>query len=104
MSDLVNFINLDTKTGNIASLSYDLNVTIERINSDNREAPVYRNFGKSPRGNQFEIGAILEKTSKKNTQYLTLTIDTGYGRLNANLGRYPGQDDESLMAIIPWRD
>ncbi|MBB4346267.1 hypothetical protein GUK30_38345 [Rhizobium leguminosarum] len=34
--------------------------------------------------------------------YYALTVNTGYGKLNANLGRYPGQDAEDLMAVIPW--
>ena len=33
-----------------------------------------------------------------------MSVNTGHAKLNANLGRYPGQDDEMLMAIIPWRD
>ena len=46
-----------------------------------------------------------EQEKKKNQtggDYLSLSVSTGHGRLNANLGRFPGQDDEDLMAVIPW--
>jgi hypothetical protein len=52
MADLVNFIQIDGDkvTGNIASLSYDLDVTGEAIASDKPKAPVFRLFDKTPRG------------------------------------------------------
>lgn len=48
------------------------------------------------------IGGIWKKQNQNGGDYFTLSVNTGYGRLNANLGRYPGQDDDALMAVIPW--
>ena len=88
--------------GNIASIAYDVDVSGERYTSANPKAPAYRLFAKSPRGKAVEIGGIWKKQNRENADYYTLSVNTGYGRLNANLGRYPGQDDEDLVAIIPW--
>ncbi|WP_085044033.1 DUF736 domain-containing protein [Ensifer aridi] len=103
MADLVNFIKIDGDkvTGNIASLSYDLDVTGEAITSDNPKAPVFRLFGKTPRGRRIEIGGIWKKKNQNGGDYYTLSVNTGFAKLNANLGRYPGQDDDSLLAVIP---
>ena len=63
-----------------------------------------RLYAKTPRGRRIEIGGIWEKQKKTGDgTYFSLSADTGFGKLNANLGRFPGQDDESLMAVIPWR-
>lgn len=105
MSELTNFIRLNednTITGNIASISFDLDITGEPFNSTNAKAPVYRLFAKSPRGRRIEVGGIWKKTNQSGGDYLSLSVNTGHGRLNANLGRYPGQDEEDLMAVIPW--
>ncbi|MBA8904118.1 DUF736 family protein [Phyllobacterium sp. P30BS-XVII] len=103
---LVNFIQINdngTISGNIATVAFDIDITGEKLNSDNPKAPVFKLFAKTPRGRKIEIGGIWEKTSvTKGTTYYTLSVNTGYDRLNANLGRYPGQDDSTLMAVIPW--
>ncbi|CAN7714355.1 DUF736 family protein [Rhizobium sp. LjRoot98] len=104
MSDLVNFIRF-TETGlsgNIASMAYDIDLTGEEISSTNPKAPVYRILAKTPRGRSVEIGGIWKKINQNGSGYYTLSVNTGYGRLNANLGRFPGQDDDDLMAVIPW--
>jgi uncharacterized protein (DUF736 family) len=88
--------------GNIASISYDIDVTGEAFSSDNPKAPAYHLFAKSPRGKRVEIGGIWKKQNQSGGEYFTLTVNTGYGKLNANLGRYAGQDDEDLLAVIPW--
>ncbi|MBA8862717.1 uncharacterized protein (DUF736 family) [Ochrobactrum anthropi] len=105
MSDLVNFMRREengTLTGNIASFAFDIDVTGEPYESSNAKAPVYRLFAKTPRGRRVEIGGVWEKTNQNGGSYLTLSISTGHAKLNANLGRYPHQDDEDLMAVIPW--
>lgn len=105
MTDLVNFIRLETNetlTGNIASIAYDLDIFGEKFESTNPKAPAYRLFARSPRGRRVEIGGVWEKENQTGGKYLTVSVNTGYGKLNANLGRYPGQDDETLMAVIPW--
>ncbi|OEC93614.1 DUF736 family protein [Rhizobium sp. YK2] len=88
--------------GNIASIAYDVDVSGELYTSGNPKAPAYRLFAKSPRGRPVEIGGLWKKQNRANADYYTLSINTGFGKLNANLGRYPGQDDEDFMAIISW--
>ncbi len=105
MTDLVNFIRLNadnTLSGNIASVAYDLDIVGEEFDSTNAKAPVYRLFAKSPKERRVEIGGIWKKQNREGGDYYTLSVNTGYGKLNANLGRYPGQDDDDLMAVIPW--
>lgn len=105
MTELTNFIRFNednTISGNIASISYDLDISGEPFTSTNAKAPVYRLFAKSPRGRRIEVGGIWKKKNQNGGGYLSLSVNTGHGRLNANLGRFPGQDDEDLMAVIPW--
>ncbi|MQB34299.1 DUF736 family protein [Agrobacterium rhizogenes] len=105
MTGLVNFIRFNdngTLSGNIASMAYDLDISGEEFESTNAKAPAYRLLAKSPRGKRVEIGGIWKKQNQSGGEYFTLSVNTGYGRLNANLGRYPGQDDADLMAVIPW--
>ncbi|TIU18069.1 MAG: DUF736 domain-containing protein, partial [Mesorhizobium sp.] len=47
-----------------------------------------------------EVGGIWKKKNAEGKPYYTLSIK----RLsfNANLGRFPGQDDPTLQAIIEW--
>ncbi|MGO4566930.1 DUF736 domain-containing protein [Rhizobium sp. 2YAF20] len=105
-TELTNYIQFakDRKTlkGNIASMSYDIDITGEAFSSDNPKAPAYHLFAKSPRGKPVQIGGIWKRQNQSGGDYFTLTVNTGYGKLNANLGRYPGQDDEDLTAVIPW--
>ena len=61
MTELANFIRINednTISGNIASISYDLDITGEPFTSTNAKAPVYRLFAKSPRGRRIEVGGI----------------------------------------------
>jgi len=104
MSDLVNFIRFNETglSGNIASMAYDIDLTGEEIGSTNPKAPVYRLLARTPKGRSVEIGGIWKKTNQTGGDYYTLSVNTGYGRFNANLGRFPGQDDDDLMAVIPW--
>lgn len=101
-NDLLNYVDMtsDTITGNIASLSYDIDFRAIPVNSDNEKAPKYRLVAKTPRGRDLEIGAIWEKTSQDNKQYYQVSVNTGHTKVYGNLGRYPGQDDDSLYAII----
>lgn len=101
--NLINFIKIDGDklTGNIASMAFDIDVTGERFESDNDKAPVFRLFARTPRGRAIQVGGIWERLNQQDKPYLALTVDTGHGRFFANLGRYPGQDDDELYAIIP---
>ncbi|NTF52740.1 DUF736 domain-containing protein [Agrobacterium rhizogenes] len=105
-AELTNYVQFtdDGKTlkGNIASISYDIDIVGETYASDNPKAPAFRLFAKSPRGSRVEIGGIWKKRNQSGGEYFTLTVNTGYGKLNANLGRYPGHDDAELLAVIPW--
>ncbi|NTI46125.1 DUF736 family protein [Rhizobium rhizogenes] len=106
IKELTNYVAFseDRKSlrGNIASISYDIDVAGETYISDNPKAPAYRLFAESPLGRRLEIGGIWKRRNQSGGDYFTLTVNTGYGKLNANLGRYSGQDDEDLMAVIPW--
>ncbi|WLS01145.1 DUF736 family protein [Shinella sumterensis] len=105
MTELTNFIRFNedgTFTGNIASIAYDIDITGTAFTSTNKDAPVYRVFGKSPLGRKIDLGGIWRKKNQSGGEYLSLSVNTGHTRLNANLGRFPGQDDEDLMAVIPW--
>lgn len=106
MSDLVNFIQINTETnritGNIATLSFDIDITGEPLESTNPKAPTYRLFALTPRKRRIDIGGIWTKHNAEGHDYFNLSVNTGFGRFNANLGRFPGQDDENLLAVIPW--
>ncbi|CAN7718597.1 DUF736 domain-containing protein [Rhizobium rhizogenes] len=105
-TELTNYVQFaeDGKTlkGNIASISYDIDIAGQTYTSDNPKAPAYRLFAESPLGRRVEIGGIWRKQNQSGGDYFTLTVNTGYGKLNSNLGRYVGQNDEELLAVIPW--
>ncbi len=48
----------DGLTGNIASISYDVDILGQRFVSDNPKAPQFRLYAKSPRGRTVEIGGL----------------------------------------------
>lgn len=105
MTELTNFIRFHQNgklSGNIAALDFDFNVIGEKLDSTHEDAPVYRLYGYSPRGRKVEIGGIWERQNKQGQPYRQLTASTPHRVFRANLGRYPGQDDDSLMAVIPW--
>ncbi|NWJ25405.1 hypothetical protein HWX89_14040, partial [Rhizobium sp. RM] len=66
------------------------------------KAPVYRLYAKSPKGRRVEIGGIWKKQNREGGDDFTLSVNIGYGKLNAKLGHLPGVDDGDLMAVIPW--
>nr|WP_244564767.1 DUF736 domain-containing protein [Rhizobium sullae] len=60
----------------------------------------HRVYAKSPRGHDIEVGGVCKKKNAEGKPYYTLSIKRlGF---NANLGRFPGQDDPTLQAIIEW--
>lgn len=103
MKDLTNFISMDGESlsGNVATLAFDIDFKGEPVRSDNPDAPKFRLFAKSPRGRDIEIGALWQNMNREDKRYFSISLETGYGRFHANLGRYPGQDDETLYAVIP---
>lgn len=102
MTNLSNFIRIDGNKllGNIATLAFDIDFTGEPLTSDNPDAPKFRLFAKSPRGKRIEVGALWENLNREDKPYYSVSINTGHGRFFANLGRYPGQDDDDLYAVI----
>ena len=87
--------------GIISTIDRDIDITVVPFKSDNPKAPTHRVFAKSPRGYDIDSGAIWKRTSETTGRdYLALSIPRlGY---NANLGKFAGQDDESLQAVIEW--
>ena len=88
-------------TGSISTLTFDLDISVEPVTSDNPMAPTHRVLGRSPRGRLVECGGIWRKQNRETgADYFTLTIrDYGF---NANLGQAAHQDDPTLQAVIPW--
>ncbi|MCY1740619.1 DUF736 family protein [Ensifer sp. SL37] len=103
MTNYVRFFNGGkTLEGNVASICYDIDIAGEAYTSGNPKAPVYRIFAKSPRGKRIEIGVVWRKKNQYGGDYYQMTVATGYGKFHAKLGRHTGQDDDSLLAVIPW--
>jgi len=94
--------NLDTAKGAglISTIDRDMDIKIVPFESDNEKAPTHRVYARSPRGHDIEVGGIWKKENQDGKPYYTLSIRKL--RYNANLGRFPGQDDASLQAIIEW--
>lgn len=94
--------NLDTAKGAglISTIDRDMDIKVVPFESDNEKAPTHRVYAKSPRGHDIEVGGIWRKENQDGKPYYTLSIRKL--RYNANLGRFPGQDDASLQAIIEW--
>ena len=102
-----NFIQFDGETlenargeGLISTVDRDMDIRVVPFSSTNEKAPTHRVYAKSPRGHDIEVGGIWKKTSQEGNTYFTLSIRRiGY---NANLGKFPYQDDPTLQAIIEW--
>jgi len=68
-------IETATGTGSISTLTFDLDITVETITSDNPLAPTHRVLGRSPRGKLVECGGIWKKQNKETgADYFTLTV------------------------------
>lgn len=89
-----------TGTGLVSTLDRDIDIKVVPFSSTNPKAPTHRVFGRSPRGLDIEIGGVWKKTNAEDQPYYSLSIKAL--KLNANLGRYPGQNDPTLQAIIAW--
>ena len=106
-NNMTNFIQFDGDDiqkskgkGIISTLKYDADIEVIPFKSDNPKAPTHQIYAKSPRGYNLQVGGMWMKMNEDNKPYFTLSIKDI--RFNANLGRYPGQDDPTLQAIIPW--
>ncbi|MFV1491792.1 MULTISPECIES: DUF736 domain-containing protein [Phaeobacter] len=104
-TNCIKFENADIEiakgVGSISTLTFDIDITVEPVASDNPMAPTHRVLGRSPRGRLVECGGIWKKQNRDTgADYFTLTIrDFGF---NANLGKAANQDDAALQAVIPW--
>lgn len=105
--NITNYIQFDSDkldtakgAGLISTIDRDMDIKVVPFDSDNEKAPTHRVYAKSPRGHDIEVGGIWKKDNQEGKPYYTLSIRKL--RFNANLGRYPGQDDPSLQAIIEW--
>ncbi|GEC42287.1 hypothetical protein CN138_36110 [Sinorhizobium meliloti] len=78
--------NLDNAKGAglISTVDRDMDIKVVPFASDNEKAPTHRFYAKSLRGHDIYTLSIRKL------------------RYNANLGRFPRQDDASLQAIIEW--
>lgn len=87
--------------GSISTLTFDIDITVESMTSDNPMAPTHRVLGRSPRGRLVECGGIWKKQNRDTgADYFTLSIrDFAF---NANLGKAASQDDDRMQAVIPW--
>jgi len=94
--------NIETAkgTGSISTLTFDIDITVEPVASDNPMAPTHRVLGRSPRGRLVECGGIWKKQNRDTgADYFTMSIrDYGF---NANLGTAAHQDDPSMQPVLP---
>ncbi|MEM8863323.1 MAG: DUF736 family protein [Chloroflexota bacterium] len=105
--NITNFIQFGEKDfdtsngeGRVSTLHTDVDLIARPFSSSNDKAPTHQLYGKSPAGYEIEIGGIWKKKNLQGGDYYTLSIPSM--NFNANLGRYPNQEDESLQAIIEW--
>jgi len=104
-ANILNFDNeaIETSkaTGTIATIDWDLDITLVPNEGSKSNSPTHRIVAKSPRGHDIECGAVWKKQNKETgADYFSLNIR---GRnFNANLGQAAGQDDPAVQAIIPW--
>jgi uncharacterized protein (DUF736 family) len=104
MTSITNYLHFDvdfnTATGRISTLDRDLEITAVRFTSDNPLAPSHQLFAQSPGGYAIQVGGIWAKENNEGRKYYSLSIKRmGF---NANLGKFPSQDDTTLQAIIEW--
>ena len=86
--------------GLISTIERDLAIEVVPFQSENPKAPTHQIFAKSPAGHRLSIGGVWKKKNQWDADYFMLIIRSmGF---KANLGRYAGQDDQSLQAIIEW--
>jgi len=107
-NEITNFIQFDSEDldtasgkGRISTLTDDIDIEVVPFNSENRDAPTHRVFAKSPRGFNIEVGGIWRK-AKADGEGFKRNLSIRRLNYNANLGRFGGQDDPSLQAVLEW--
>ena len=104
-TNIIKFASEDLETakgkGSISTLTFDVDVEVVPLQSDNDLAPTHRVMARSPRGKLIEVGGVWKKYSQETgAEYFTLSIRQY--NFNANLGRAANQDDPTVQAVIPW--
>lgn len=104
---ITNFIKFDQEDiqaskgeGLISTLDRDMMIEVVPFTSENAKAPTHQVYAKSPAGHQISVGGIWKNKNQWDADYFTLSIP--HIGLKANLGRFAGQDDASLQAVIEW--
>lgn len=107
MTNLTNFIKFEKKDfpksfgeGRISTLTTDVDLVIKPTKNTKENAPSHHVYAKSPRGFEVQVGGIWKKTNQQGGTYYTISIKRM--KFNANLGKFAGQDDELVQAIIEW--
>ena len=87
--------------GSISILTFDIDITVGPVASDNPMAPTHRVLGRSPRVRLIECRGIWKKQNRDaGADYFTMSIrDFGF---NANLGKAANQDYDTVQAVIRW--
>jgi uncharacterized protein (DUF736 family) len=104
-TNCIKFESADIETskgaGSISTLTFDIDITVEPIASDNPMAPTHRVLGRSPCGRLVECGGVWNKQNREaGADYFTVTIrDFGF---NTNLGKSANREDPALQAVISW--
>ncbi|WP_180902488.1 DUF736 domain-containing protein [Martelella soudanensis] len=94
----------ETFEGNIASLEFDEDIRGVKLESSNIGAPAYRVYGKTQKDQEVEIGAVWRRKNDQGQEYLQMSVHMRGRTVRANLGKYPGETDDSLMSVIFLRD
>lgn len=104
---MTNFIRFDDRNiegsvghGRISTLDFGFEITVTPHNATVDRAPSHSVYATSPDGFQISVGAIWSGTNRRGGRKWTLSIPSK--AFIANLGRYPGQTDAALQAVIPF--
>lgn len=104
MSHILFTPDREEANGRIATMWLDLDFTALRDpDAAGTDRPLYRVYGKSPRGALIEIGAIWERLNRHREPYLAISIsDTGIKdrSFSGNIGRLPGGSHDDLRQGI----
>ncbi|MEM9231612.1 MAG: hypothetical protein AAGB10_18605 [Pseudomonadota bacterium] len=86
--------------GSISTLTFDIDITVEPVASDNPMDRSHRVLGRSTRDQPVECGGIRQKLNRdKCAEYFTMNI-RDFGS-NGNLSKAANQDDDTVQAVIP---
>ncbi len=85
----------------ISTRTFDIDITDERVNSDNPMARTHRVLDPGSKGGLDERGGVWKfHTRNTGAHYFTMSIRV-FG-FRAKLGKAANQDDATLRAVIAW--